>query len=47
MLDPRILRAASLRATQPGWAAIHREPRRKGVTLSLLWDKHRADYPEG
>ena len=33
--------------TQPDWSYIHRELRRKGVTLSLLWEEHRADHPEG
>ena len=26
----------------PDWAHLHRELRRKGVTLSLLWDEYRA-----
>ena len=25
----------------PNWAAIHRELRRPGVTLQLLWEEHR------
>lgn len=33
--------------TQPDWSYIHRELRRKGVTLSLLWEEHRSDHPEG
>lgn len=32
---------------QPDWAAIHRELRRKGVTLQLLWEEHRAQHPNG
>jgi transposase len=32
---------------QPDWAALHRELRRPGVTLQLLWEEHRAVYPEG
>ena len=32
---------------QSDWAYIHRELRRKGVTLSLLWAEYRADHPEG
>jgi len=47
MLYPRTAREASQRATQPDWAHIHRELRRKGVTLSLLWEEYRADHPEG
>lgn len=46
-LYPRTAREVSQRATQPDWAHIHRELRRKGVTLSLLWEEYRADFPDG
>ena len=36
---PRTARDVSNRATPPDWAQIHRELRRKGVTLSLLWEE--------
>jgi transposase len=26
---------------------VHRELRRTGVTLQLLWEEHRAAYPDG
>ena len=29
------------------WAAIHRETKRPGVTLSLLWDEYRGQHPDG
>jgi len=32
---------------QPDWAAIHRELRRPGVTLQLLWEEHRGTHPDG
>ena len=32
---------------QPSWPAIHRELKRKNVTLSLLWEEYRAAHPEG
>ncbi len=32
---------------QPDWPAIHRELRRPGVTLSLLWEECRAVHPDG
>jgi transposase len=35
------------RLPQPDWAAIHRELRRPGVTLQLLWEEHRAVHPAG
>jgi transposase len=31
----------------PAWALIHRELRRPGVTLQLLWEEHRAAHPNG
>ncbi len=33
--------------SQPDWAYLHRELRRKGVTLSLLWEEYRAVHPDG
>ena len=32
---------------QPDWAYVHAELRRKGVTLSLLWEEYRGVYPDG
>ena len=32
---------------QPDWAYTHGELRRKGVTLSLLWEEYRAVHPNG
>ena len=31
----------------PDWEHIHKELRRKGVTLLLLWQEYRERYPEG
>jgi len=31
----------------PDWAVVHRQLRRKGVTLQLLWTEYRAGCPEG
>ena len=31
----------------PDWPAIHRELRRKGVTLQLVWEEYRAAHPNG
>ena len=47
LIYPRTAQNVSNRATQPDWAYIHHELRRKGVTLSLLWEEYRADYPQG
>jgi transposase len=35
------------RRPQPDWAYIHRELRRKGVTLMLLWQEYKEVYPNG
>jgi transposase len=32
---------------QPDWPAIHRELRRPGVTLQLLWEEHRSAHSGG
>ncbi len=47
LLFPRTAQETSRQAGQPDWAHIHGELRRKGVTLSLLWEEYRADHPEG
>lgn len=31
----------------PDWPALHREMKKPGVTLSLLWEEYRAQYPDG
>lgn len=35
------------RIAEPDWAAIHRELKRKHVTLSILWDEYIAENPGG
>jgi transposase-like protein len=35
------------RESEPDWASIHRELKRKHVTLSILWDEYIARNPEG
>ncbi|MBY6059823.1 IS21 family transposase, partial [Leisingera daeponensis] len=47
LLYPRTAREAARRASQPDWSYVHRELRRKGVTLSLLWEEYRAAHPDG
>jgi len=31
----------------PDWARVHKELKRKGVTLKLLWDEYRQHHPKG
>ena len=35
------------RQVEPDWAAIHRELKRKHVTLSILWDEYIEQHPDG
>jgi transposase len=32
---------------QPDWSLLQKEMKRKGVTLALLWDEYKANYPGG
>lgn len=38
---------SSQRRPEPDWPAVHRELRRKGVTLDLLWQEFKAEHPDG
>jgi len=42
-----VLAEIKARRPQPDWPMLHRELKRKGVTLQLLWEEHRATYPDG
>ena len=46
MLYPRPL-AASVPRPEPDWPSVHRELKRKGVTLQLLWDEYKAAHRRG
>jgi transposase len=52
VLEARLFPEASTkqghrRQGEPDWAIIHRELKRKHVTLSILWDEYIARDPEG
>jgi transposase len=47
LLYPPPQLATKVLRPQPDWAAIHRELRRPGVTLQLLWEEHRGIHPDG
>ena len=32
---------------QPNWNYLHKELRKKGVTLQLLWEEYKVIHPEG
>jgi transposase len=38
---------ASVSRPLPDWSYIHKEVRKKGVTLQLLWIEYREQFPEG
>src|SRR5229473_729908 len=40
-------RRGQRRQTEPDWAAVHRELRRKHVTLSIVWEEYIAGEPGG
>src|ERR1700722_1800442 len=44
--DP-VTKRGHRRLVEPDWASIHRELKRKHVTLSILWDEYIACNPEG
>ena len=46
-LFPRQLDPGILARPLPDWAEMHRELRRKGMTLALLWQEYREAHPEG
>jgi len=41
------LAQAKARRPTPDWALIHRELKRPGVTLLLLWEEYRGGHPDG
>ena len=46
-LFPSLPSPKDRRFAEPDWAAIHRELKRPGVTLALLWDEYRGLHPDG
>jgi transposase len=46
-LYPAPAAAAKDWRSRPDWPAVHRELRRKGVTLQLVWEEYRATHPGG
>lgn len=40
-------RSTRLPRALPDWPAVHRELKRKGVTLMLLWQEYKAENPDG
>jgi transposase len=52
VLEAALYRAAGTktghrRSAEPDWANVHRELKRKHVTLQILWDEYIARHPDG
>jgi len=47
LLFPPVAYMPADQRPMPNWAEIHREYKRKGVTLSLLWQEYKAQSPAG
>jgi transposase len=47
ILFPKRAPASGHNIPQPDWAEVHKELRRKSVTLSLLWVEYRQAHPDG
>ncbi len=47
LLFPPPPRPGEVERALPDWPSVHRELRRKGVTLQLLWQEYRAVHPQG
>jgi transposase len=46
-LFPPVAVAPTAERAVPDWSHVHRELRRKGVTLMLLWHEYKGAHPEG
>ena len=47
LLFPKRASSSEGSIPQPEWTEIHKELRRKSVTLSLLWVEYRQEHPDG
>ena len=46
-LFPALPKGKKDRRPLPDWPEVHREFKRKGVTLALLWEEYKAIHPDG
>jgi transposase len=46
-LFPEVKRPKLVERPQPDWEKVHRDLARQGVTLQLLWQEYRDEYPDG
>src|SRR5487761_2688890 len=46
-INARLFPPLDIVRSEPDWQWVHRELRKKGVTLDLLWQEYKADHPDG
>ena len=46
-LFPPAAGSQALASTEPDWAVIHAEMKRRGVTMTLLWQEYRIEHGQG
>ena len=46
-LYPAAMPADGAASSEPDWAVVHAEMKRRGVTMTLLWQEYRAEHPHG
>jgi transposase len=47
LLFPEAARSSAAQKALPEWEQVHRELRKRGVTLKLLWDEYHELFPDG
>jgi transposase len=47
LLFPPQKKRADKQRPRPDWSEVHKQLKRKGVTLQLLWEEYRRDHPNG
>ncbi len=47
LLFPPADASHSLASTEPDWAVVHAEMKRRGVTMTLLWQEYRIEHGQG
>ncbi len=47
LFPPVVHVASTVARSEPDWAHIHAELKRRGVTLALLWQEYRAEHAQG
>jgi len=46
-LYPPVVLTEEVASSEPDWAIVHAEMKRRGVTMTLLWQEYRSEHPQG